>query len=90
MGDEATKQLLDEIQSVRREIGELKVAITGDPVLKLDGVHQHVDGIRRKVDGLEKDVKSLKTDRIKIIAWVTGGAAGIGAAGSKLVDWLRM
>ena len=77
------------MEELRNDLRQLKTAITGDPILKVDGMHQHVDSIRRKVDRLETDVKALKSDKVKIIAWASGLAAGIGAAGSKAIEWVR-
>lgn len=89
MSEELVQKLVLEVQTLRQDLRSLMTAVMGDPKFKVDGMQQHIDQISDDLDALKKDVHSLKTDRIKIVAWVSGIAAGCSVAGTKMVEWLR-
>ena len=89
MSENVSHQLMLEMQSIRQDLKSLMVAVMGDPKFNIDGMQQHIDQIGVKVCQLEKDVRGLKTDRVKIVAWVSGLAAGFSIIGVKAADWLK-
>lgn len=89
MSDEEIQRLILEIKSVRKDLQSINLAVLGDPEMGLDGMRQHIDAIRKDVEELKKDVHGLKNDRVKIIAWVSGIAAGCSVAGTKLIEYFK-
>jgi|DEB0MinimDraft_3_1074331.scaffolds.fasta_scaffold185880_2 hypothetical protein len=89
MPDEIINQVIDEIRGFRDDLRSLKVAVMGDPSLRVDGMQQRIDHIAKEVGSLKKDVQGLKNDRVKVVAWVSGIAAGCSVAGTKLVEWFK-
>ena len=89
MNDEQIQKIILEIQSLRQDVKSFNLAMLGDPELGIDGMRQHVDVIRKDVETLKRDVHGLKNDRIKIVAWVSGIAAGCSVAGTKIMEYFK-